>query len=256
MTADHSAPAVLVACGHGTRSPRGRLAMAGIRARLQALRPRLEIAEAYVDVQDPRVGEVVAGLVAGGRSCVVVPLLLSTGFHVRVDVAAAVDAVSPAVRAGPVAIAARPLGPDPALVDVLLDRLAEAGATPADTVLLAAAGSSEPQATTDVDRVAADLATRLGRPVTACYLSATAPAIPDAVARACGGPRAVDGPRAGTVAVATFLLSPGRLADQVSQQARAAGARVVGRPLAGHPGVAALALRRYDEAVRAQRLRG
>jgi hypothetical protein len=46
------------------------------------------------------------------------------------------------------------------------------------------------------------------------------------------------------VAVAPYLLAPGRFADTVA----AAPADLVSAPLGAHPGLADLVLRRYDEA--------
>ena len=83
-------------------------------------RPELDVREAFVDVQQPEVADVVAHALDGDASgAVVVPLLLSVGFHVKVDIAAAVDQ--------PGATAAAPLGPDPRLVDILVDRLDDRG---------------------------------------------------------------------------------------------------------------------------------
>ena len=100
---------------------------------------------AFVDVQPPTVVDVVAELGGSGRAAVVVPLLLSGGYHVHVDIAGAVAGSADAV-------AARPLGPDPRLVEVLRDRLGAAGADrrdPATAVVLAAAGSSDPRSVAD-----------------------------------------------------------------------------------------------------------
>lgn len=189
---------------------------------------------------------------AQGRRCVVVPLLLSAGYHVRVDIAGAL------ASAGGRAVAARALGPDPALVDVLVERVAEVGAGPDDgadaglgtrlrthlgnTLLLAAAGSSDERAAQDVRLVAARLGERLRHPVAVCYLTSAEPLLDDAVTAAVA---AVGG---GRVVVVTYLLSPGRLADAIAERARHAGAGAVTRPLTGHPALARLALARYDEA--------
>ncbi len=130
-----SAGPVLVGCSHGTDSAQGRAAIHSILGGVVAARPDLVVREAFVDVQTPEVGDVVAAAAEVGRSVVVVPLLLSVGFHVRVDIAAAVEA--------PHAVAAPPLGPDERLVDLLVDRLAEAGLAEGDAVVLAAAGSTD-----------------------------------------------------------------------------------------------------------------
>jgi sirohydrochlorin ferrochelatase len=227
---------VLVACGHGTRSPAGRRALARLRLDVAALRPGLQVAAANVDVQSPGLTSVVTRLTGQGRRCVVVPLLLAAGYHVRVDVARAV------AGGGGLAVAAGALGPDPALVDVLVDRLAGCGADPDDALVLGAAGSSDPAAVADVGRVAADLAARTGRPVTTGFLAAARPTVAQAVdaARGPGG----RGPR---VTLASLLLSPGLFADRMA----AAGADRVSAPMAPHPALAALVLRRYDRAVAA-----
>jgi sirohydrochlorin ferrochelatase len=226
---------VLVGCGHGTRDAAGRRLLARLRLDVAALRPGLRVVAASVDVQKPALPDVVARLAADGTRCVVVPLLLSAGYHVHTDVAQAV------VASGGLAVAAGALGPDAALVDVLLDRLRDKGfdpSAPSGRVVLAAAGSSDARALADVEAVAAGLAERAGAPVTPAYLSAADPKAADAVAaaRAAGGP----------VWVASYLLSPGFFADRL---ARLAGDDVVVTgPLAPHPALAPLALRRYDAA--------
>src|SRR5690242_17688310 len=134
-----SAP-VLVACGHGTRGPAGRRTLAQLRLDVAALRPGLDVVAASVDVQKPALPDVVRRLTGERRRCVVVPLLLAAGYHVRVDVTEAV------ADGDGLAVAARALGPDPALVDVLAERLAESGAGDDDALVLGAAGSSDPAA--------------------------------------------------------------------------------------------------------------
>src|SRR5688572_31207878 len=124
MDAVTDAP-VLVACAHGTRNPTGRRLIAELALAARRLRPGLTTTAAFVDVQPPTVADVVAELASTGRPAVVVPLLLSGGYHVHVDIARAVDGAAGAV-------AARPLGPDARLVAVLADRLVEAGADPTD----------------------------------------------------------------------------------------------------------------------------
>ena len=231
MTEPADEAPVLIAVGHGTRGSAGRRALARLRLDVGALRPGLRVAAASVDVQKPALDATVRRLTGRGDRVVVVPLLLAAGYHVRVDVADAVAA------GGGLAVAAAALGPDPALVDVLLERLAAAGMQPDDAVVLGAAGSSDPSAVADVEQVAADLAARLGRPVTAGYLSAAAPTVEDAVRAARAGGR--------PVALATFLLSPGFFADRML----ATGADRVSAPLAPHPALARLVLRRYDDAL-------
>ena len=225
---------VLVACAHGTRNPTGRRLIAELALAARALRPGLETTAAFVDVQPPTVVDVVAGLAAEGRAAVVVPLLLSGGYHVHVDIAGA-------VAAHPGAVAAAPLGPDERLVAVLTDRLLFAGADPRDpltAVVLAAAGSSDPRAVADVEDTA-DLLQRVwAGPVTTGYGSAARPTVPDAVAAARRG-------GAERVVVAAYLLAPGHFADRLAE----AGADAITAPLLPDDRIAAVLLDRYDAAV-------
>jgi sirohydrochlorin ferrochelatase len=225
---------VLIACAHGTRNPTGRRLVAELALAARSLRPGLETTAAFVDVQPPTVVDVVAGLSAAGRPAVVVPLLLSGGYHVHVDIAGAV-----AGAAG--TVAARPLGPDPRLVEVLHDRLVSAGADPRDpltAVVLAAAGSSDVRAVADVESTADLLQRTWAGPVTTGYGSAATPTVPDAVAAA---------RRAGAerVGVASYLLAPGHFHDKLA----GAGADVVTTPLLPDDRIAAVLLDRYDVAL-------
>lgn len=220
------APA-LVACAHGTRDPEGQAAVAALRAAVAASRPQVPVLEAYVDVQEPALSAVLRG--AG--PAVVVPLLLSSGYHINVDIAEAVEAAGPQVRA------ARPLGPDAALVAVLIDRLDAVGVTGEHAVVLAAAGSSDPGAERDVEQTASALAHRIGRDVVPAYASAAQPRVADAVERLAAEGR--------PVAVATYLIAPGYFYDRIWE----VSADVHTTPLLPHPEVTGLVLRRYDEAV-------
>lgn len=224
----------LVACSHGTRFPAGRAAVARIRAALADAVPGAEVREAYVDVEQPEVAGVVAEAAAHGP-VVVLPLLLSTGFHTSVDIAAA-------VAPHPGAAAAAPLGPHELLVRALRDRLAavsggDAGHRPGDHVVLAAAGSSDPAAARAVERMRDLLAARLPAPVTVGYGAGCAPTIPEAVAsaRTAGARRVI---------AASYVLAPGHFADLVER----AGADLVSAPLGDHPAVIAVAAARFRQA--------
>ena len=226
---------VLVACSHGTDDPVGRAVVAGILDGVRGLRPALDVRSAFVDVQGPAVARVVAEVAQEGRAAVVVPLLLSAGYHVHVDIAAAV--------ADRPAVVGAALGPDVRLVGCLVDRLGEAGAGPGDAVVLAAAGSSDARATRDVEAMAAHLRRAWpAGPVLAAYGSAAQPRVPDAVARL-----REEGAR--RVVVATYLLAPGWFHARMGE----AGADVVTAPLAPDARVLEVVLDRYDAAVGALR---
>ena len=243
---------VLVGCSHGTADPAGRATIHALLADVARARPDLDVREAFVDVQEPRVATVVADAL-GDRgvdapSVVVVPLLLSGGFHVPVDIAQAVG--------GTRAVAAAPLGPDPRLVELLDARLAQAGAVDADAVVLAAAGSSDARSVAQVEEVVRLLAARRDGPVTVGYGSAAHPRVPDAVAvaRADAARRAaVTGtPWSGRVVIASYLLAPGYFHDRLQE----AGADLVTAPLGPDPRLARVVLARYDEALRGHGVQG
>jgi sirohydrochlorin ferrochelatase len=223
-------PPVLIACAHGTDNVQGRREIDAVRAELQALRPDVQVLEAYVDVQHPDLVDVIASL-PEGRQAVIVPLLLSVGYHVKVDIARA-------AASRPGTVAALPLGPDPRLAHVLQARLAEAGVADG-TAVVPAAGSSDACASVDVAEIRAVLAELRTGPVLAGFGSKAAPSVPDAVVASrsdTGGPQ---------VAVASYLLAPGYFHDQLAK----AGADIVSAPLLPSPVIAETALSRYDEAV-------
>lgn len=201
---------VLVACSHGTGSPEGQRAVAGLVAAVAARRPDLDVRAAFVDVQEPSPAAVLAQL--GDRPTRLVPLLLSAGYHVYVDLTRAAEASAAATLAPA-------LGPDDRLAALLQARLEQAGLQSDDRVVLAAAGSSEASAVADCAAVATTLGHLVDRPVTAAYLSAAQPSVAGAVAALRATP--------GRVVVATYLLAPGFFADLAGR----AGADVATAPL-------------------------
>lgn len=166
------------------------------------------------------------------RPVVVVPLLLSTGFHTNVD-------ISRAVGAHPgLAVATGALGPHELLADVLHDRLTTGGAQPGDAVVLAAAGSSDPAAAVDVAAMAALLAARRDAEVTVGFAAGAGPRIADVVdeTRRAGAERVV---------VASYVLAPGYFAQVIG----AAGGDVVTEPLAPDARIAEIVAERYRAAL-------
>ncbi|MBV1778301.1 sirohydrochlorin cobaltochelatase [Paeniglutamicibacter sp. ABSL32-1] len=195
----------VVACAHGTDNPHGRRLVDGLRddlaVQLAADGIDAAVHEAYVDVQEPRLGAVLAAL-PPGEEAIVAPLLLSEGFHSRVDIA---DAAAARPHTG----VSAPVGPDPRLAAVLARRLAEAGHRPGDAVVLAAAGTRVEAGALQAARMAGLLAAELGQEVAVAYCSAAAPSVPEAVAAA----RAEGARRVG---VASFLLAPGFFHDRLA----------------------------------------
>ncbi|QDZ14486.1 sirohydrochlorin chelatase [Humibacter ginsenosidimutans] len=193
----------LFAASHGTSSPHGRLAVSRL-VDAVARAVSVPVVPGHVDVEQPDVASAIADS-AGTTRAVIVPLLLSAGYHVHVDLAEA------ALTAAVPTLVTPALGADERLVDVVVMRLAEAGYDRTDSVVLAAAGSSDPRAVDDCRATGRMLAARLGANVTVGFLSASAPSLADAVAEA-----RRDAPNA-RVVVATYLLAPGYFFDLVGR---------------------------------------
>lgn len=228
---------IMIACAHGTSSTQGAAEVNALRAAIAGLRPGLEVREAYVDVQQPDLVDVVAGL-PERTPAVVVPLLLSVGYHVKVDIARA-------VKSRPGSLAAAPLGPDPRLAALLHQRLREAGVTDRDAIVLAAAGSSNTNAAVSVEELADQLRALRGNRILPAYGASAQPSVPDAVAmlrQELAGNAVDDG---GRVVIASYLLAPGFFHDQLAK----AGADLVTEPLLPSPVLAEIALERFDAAV-------
>ncbi|MFF8604809.1 sirohydrochlorin chelatase [Streptomyces sp. NPDC015346] len=234
-------PPTLIAVGHGSRDPRARATLALLLDRVRELRPGLDVRLAHIELNAPLLDHTLAGLAEeGGRDAVLVPLLFGRGYHVKHDLPAAAAAAAPALRTR----IAAPLGPHPLLVEALADRLAEAGWTPADSasrsaaVVLAAAGSRDPESTADIRRTAALLGERLGGvPVVAAYASAATPTVPEAL-------RALTARGRHRIAVASCFTAPGLFATRTAAHAP----WIAAAPLGPHPALARLILHRYDRA--------
>ena len=184
----------LLAVSHGTSDAAGAQAIADLVEAVAARLPEVEVRAAFVDVQEP---DAVDALAAIEGPVVVVPLLLSSGFHVHHD-------LHGMVADRPDAVVAAPLGPDPRLAAVLAERLPAASALP---VILAVAGSRDPRSLTDAEGMAAVLGEHLGRRVELAYLAAREPDLPTALA---AHPDAV---------VSTYLLARGYFFDLTERQA-------------------------------------
>src|SRR5699024_7304629 len=122
-----------------------------------------EVMLGHVDVQDPGVDEVIDRLPAD-RPAVLVPLLLSPGYHVHVDLAEALEgAADRDISLAPT------LGPDPRLARVLAERLPRLRDD--DEVVLAAAGSSDERANASCEEMGRLLVDELGCAVSVGFLA-------------------------------------------------------------------------------------
>jgi sirohydrochlorin ferrochelatase len=241
----------LVAVAHGSADPRAAAALDELMplvARRAAERglsvPDLRVA--YLGHAAPSVPRVMRTF-GPDAQVTVLPLLLTAAYHSKTDIPRVLARVGTRARV----TYGEPLGPHPLLLRALERRLTEADpeADPAAPearghtgVVLAAAGSSDPEANATIARLAAQWQARAGWfAVRPAYVSAAGPGPAQAVTelRRAGARR---------VLVASYLLAPGLFADRIRDTSLAAGAAAISPALGASEELADVVLDRYQEA--------
>ena len=219
----------LVLVAHGTRKQSG-VAMVGDLAQRVSATLGQTVHVSFVDVLGPTPSEVLAGM--ADEPVTLVPAFLSRGYHVTTDIPAHVELAGHAD-----VTVTEALGPGPQLVRVLADRLVESGWRQDDSVILAAAGTSDPSAQRDLHTMATGLSAITSSRVELAFAATGTPRVAEAVEslRQRGARRVV---------VASYLLSEGLFQDRL----RASGADVVTEPLGTHPGLVRLIANRFRRA--------
>jgi sirohydrochlorin ferrochelatase len=227
-----------VLLAHGSPDARHARGVEALAQRVRALAPARPVHTAYLDHHQPDPASAAAAAGTGA----VVPVLLTPAYHVRVDVPAAVAAMNEAAGGGFRATDA--LGPDPLLLEGVLEVLAAAGvvADPGTAVVLYAAGSSDSAAVATITQT----------------LAAHPPAGawgPWSVAALDGGqalPAVLAGLPAGVrrVVAVSFMVAEGILRDRMAAFCDEAGIPLVPGTLGDTDAVARLVLERADAAQR------
>ncbi|MFB8020739.1 sirohydrochlorin chelatase [Streptomyces rubiginosohelvolus] len=235
----------LLVIAHGSRDPRHAATVHALTERVRAERPGLRVETAFLEFNAPSVPRVLERLAGEGADEVVaLPLLLTRAFHAKTDI----PSVLREARARLPRLHIRQadvLGPSPLLNATLGRRLREAGVRPGDLprtgLVLASAGSSDPEAIAVIAEIARELRHTGWCAVRPAFASALLPRTEDVVRelRAEGVER---------VAVAPYVIAPGRLPDRIAAGAEAAGADVLADVLGPAPELARLLLDRFDEA--------
>nr|WP_202490190.1 sirohydrochlorin chelatase [Streptomyces sp. SID8381] len=227
---------------HGSRDARHAATVHALVRRVRAARPDLRVETGFLDFNVPSVPGVLESLAADGvRDVVALPLLLTRAFHAKADIPAVLRAAPARLRIRQADV----LGPSPLLTAALERRLREAGLSPADKsstgVVLASAGSSDPEAIAVIADIAREWRHTGWCAVRPAFASASLPRTEDAVRelRALGCAK---------VAVAPYVLAPGFLPDRIARGA--ADADVLADVLGPAPEVARVLLERYDAARR------
>lgn len=224
----------VILTAHGSRDPRSAANTHAIAGHLRRVAPEFDVRVAFCEHSTPNLHDVLAGVAP--ENAVVVPFLLASAYHARIDIPALI-----ADSGVPVRLAAA-LGEDGRLVGVLGERLKAAGVSRFDSrlgVVAVAVGSSNTAANARTARVAARLThgTRWTG-VEVAFATGPTPSVPEAVERLRerGATRLV---------IAPWFLAHGRITDGIADYARRAGI-VMAEPLGAHRLVAATVLDRVE----------
>ncbi|BBC96780.1 MULTISPECIES: sirohydrochlorin chelatase [Streptomyces] len=245
-------PALLIA-GHGTRDDAGAEAFRAFVRELGLRRPDLPVAGGFIELSPPPLGDAVAELVERGvRRFAAVPLMLVSAGHAKGDIPAAL-AREKERHPGISYTYGRPLGPHPALLNVLERRLDDAigDQDRAEvTVLLVGRGSTDPDANAEVFKAARLLWEGRGYAgVETAFVSLAAPDVPSGLDRCVAlGAR--------KIVVLPYFLFTGILPDRVRRQTEEWAAAHPETPVTSadvigpEPELLDLVLERYEEAVK------
>ena len=227
MTFTDQVRPILVA--HGTRSRHGVNTVARL---AESVRMHLGPTRvAFVDVLGPSPSELLREM---DRPALLIPAFLASGYHVRTDIPRHVEAS----RHPAVTVSAN-LGPDPVLAEIMSDRLRACGWRTGDAVVLAAAGSSDPLALTDVATAARHLGELIDDDVAVGYVATGEPRVATVV----GVLRRRYPHR--RIFVASYLLAPGLFHTRLTE----CGADGVAAPLGADPRIARLIAARAHAAL-------
>ena len=238
----------LLLAAHGTRDQAGVAAFAALAKRVAALAAPTRVAGGFIELSPPPLRDAVAILAGTDLHLVAVPLMLVAASHAKGDIPAAL-ARERTRHPGLRWTYARPLGPHPALLNLLAARISAVAQGPAPAVLVVGRGTSDPDANAEVAKTARLLWEGRSYPfVETAFVSLTQPSVAEGLERC-----RLLGAR--QIVVARYFLFPGVLPDRVASQASDFAA--------AHPGldvrctdvlgdcdeIAALVYERYHEAL-------
>lgn len=226
----------LLLTAHGSRDPRSAANTHAIAGHLRRVAPEVDVRVAFCEHSAPNLRGAVNDV---PPDAVVVPFLLTSAYHARIDIPAIIAESGISVQQ------AAALGEDDRLLHVLGERLTPLGVSRFDPglgVVVVAVGSSNTAANARTARVADRLAhgTRWAGAEMA-FATGPTPSVPEAAARLRerGATRLV---------IAPWFLAHGRITDRVADYAYRAGIPMA-EPLGAHRLVAATVLDRFEAAL-------
>ncbi|MEU5843267.1 sirohydrochlorin chelatase [Rhodococcus sp. NPDC047139] len=241
----------LVAVAHGSRDPRSARAVAAALDTVRAENPGLDVRLAFLDLNTPSVGRILDALAADGhRQVTVVPLLLGSAFHARVDLPALLREAR--LRNPRLEVLCSPiLGDDERLVAAARELITASGVSvddPSIGVAVCAVGSRRPEANRAtelvVPRIVAGTAwTR----ASVCFATSAEPSVGSAL-------DALSRSGASVLVLAPWMLAPGLLWDRACAAAESVPYVRVAATLADHDALARVIVARYTEAVNGTRV--
>ncbi|MGB3284970.1 MULTISPECIES: sirohydrochlorin chelatase [Mycobacteriaceae] len=225
----------VVLTAHGSRDPRSAANTRAIAGHLRRVAPEHDVRVAFCEHNAPNLRDVLADV---GDDAIVVPFLLASAYHARIDIPGMIEESGAAVRVAPT------LGEDRRLVQVLGERLTSAGASRFDPqlgVVAVAVGSSDAAANAGTARVADRLSRGTRWAGVEMAFATMAGSVPQAVER-------LQARGAERLMIAPWFLAHGTITDGIAEYARREGIPMA-EPLGAHRLVAATVLDRVETAL-------
>lgn len=182
--------------GHGSRVQAGNEELSAFVEKAKAAHPQVTIQECcFLELAKPTIAEgVEACILQGAKKIAVVPVLLLTAMHAKVDIPKEIDRLKLAYPQVSFSYG-RPIGMESSVIEIVKDRLRDAGLSMSASrpkyedrqpvsVLLVGRGSSDPDATSDLMKISrlvweytpvAD--------VDVCFIAATRPNVDEGLER-------------------------------------------------------------------------
>ncbi|HET6371438.1 MAG TPA: sirohydrochlorin chelatase [Nitrospiria bacterium] len=244
-------PRGLLLLGHGSDEPAFREEIERLSGQVKEMVSLPFVDVAYLERLDPTIATgVERGLAAGVGEIICTPVFLFAGQDIKGKLP---DALSPSRAKYPnlSLLLTRPFGPDGRLVEILQERMREAGLKrpgSGERVILVGRGSSDPEPAEGLAELAEMLQERSGFPVNIAFLDGADPDLPIVIGR-----EVAEG--ATSILVLPCLLFRGVILNRVAREVESLREKhpsvqiVLGGHLGPHPNLARIIAERVRDAV-------
>ena len=111
--------------GHGSRSPEAKAQFLQIIDALKRQYDTTLVLPSFMELAEPRLqAAMLQAVESGAQEVLVIPCFLFQGMHIKDDIPAMLDALA-STHPGVTVRFGRPIGPDPRIADILVDRVKE-----------------------------------------------------------------------------------------------------------------------------------